>query len=384
MKELKIPTFYLCVFLYLVINIIFSIFAIVNNEIIVELQKYIVANDVILASLFLQFFSLFYFFLLYILFRRRKFYFSESVGYNKIAALLLLSYQFLGGLLAFKYGLNVVGNTDINVPYIIWVIFTMISPDILFFIVGSQLKSNKLFKLNLIFYLVSSLIRGWMGGFLIAFFIYVSRKGGLKVSLRSTFILLSLLIGLLALTPFLVDLKFSIRSGKVFVIDFTDYSARLALALDYLFSRFQFVGYLALIAEKQELYIQYYNSNHILPFYKEGLPQFILMRLLGEPIPATYGEFVAKNQYGGTGWAIGTGLAGWFYILKESSLFLMIYFSILVTSLYYFILKYSTRQLFEVASVLTIVFLFHGWFFSFINFYFMCLILIFLKKLKLN
>ena len=192
-KNIKISPFYFIAFLYSLANALFAFLGIKNNEMLIEFNLYTVEQNLMLVALGLQFISIFILVVFYSLFNKKLFKDSSDHGYNDFAGYVLLLYQLAFLLLALVFGVGVVGQEKVNMNAIILIIFNILSADSIFFIVGSQLKSNKIFRLNLILYLVSTIIRGWMGGLLIAFLIYLCRRKYLFLHL-STLIYLSVFL----------------------------------------------------------------------------------------------------------------------------------------------------------------------------------------------
>lgn len=381
-KNIKISPFYFIAFLYSLANILFALIAIKNNEMLIEFNLYSVEQNLMLVALVFQFISIVILVVFYSLFNKKIFKDSSDHGYNDFAGYVLLLYQLAFMILALVFGVGVVGQETVNVNAIILIIFNLLSADTIFFIIGSQLRSNKIFRLNLILYLVSSIIRGWMGGLLIAFLIYLCRRKYLFVNLSTLIYLSVFLILIVFLMPFFIDLKFAIREHKNFEVDFNDYFIRLEIALDYLLGRFQHVGHIYLIMKNAHYYYDLYQLNIIRSFLLEGLPQDITYRRLGGLISQNFSNIVVRNEFGGD-WNTNTGLVGWWIVLKESIVFFIVYWGGLILTTYYLIYKYATKQLFLVFSVFMLVYFYHGWLSAFFNLIFLIWILVILKRVKL-
>lgn len=380
-KNIKISPFYFIAFLYSLANILFALIAIKNNEMMIEFNLYTVEQNLMLVALGFQFISIFILVAFYNLFNKKIFKDSSDHGYNDFAGYVLLLYQLAFMFLALIFGVGVVGQEKVNVNVIILIIFNLLSADTIFFIIGSQLKSNKIFKFNLIVYLVSSILRGWMGGLLIAFLIYLCRRKYLFIHLSTLIYLSVFLILIIFLMPFFIDIKFAIREHKSFEVDFNDYFMRLEIALGYLLGRFQHVGHIYLIM-KNGYYYDLYQLGNIRSFLLEGLPQDIVYRRLGGILSPSFSDTVVLNEFGGD-WNTNTGLVGWWVVLKESIVFFIAYWGGIILTTYYLIYKYATKQLFLVFSVFMLVYFYHGWLSAFFNLIFLIWILVILKRVKL-
>lgn len=382
MGKLKLSPFYLAVFIYTVSNIIFAIMAIHNKEMSVEFYSYSVESDLMLKALCLQTVSLFFLIFLFRVFDKRiTLKQLETKSYGFFAGRMLLGYQVFYLLLVLFFNVGVVGQHDYNINYGLLVLVNIFSSDTLFFIIGSQLRSNNLFRINALVYLISSLLRGWMGGILLVFFVYLCRVKFLKVSLRSFLLYFLLAFFIILILPFLIDLKFGIRSGNI-SFDVVNYSENLELAIEYIMGRFQHVGHIYILLSKSTYYYEAYQNLKIRSFLLEGNIQYSLFDNLLGVKGVQLSEFMVNNEFG-SNWNTNTGLVGWWVVLKESIIFFIVYWGGVIASTYYLIHKYATRQLFLVYSVFMVVYFYHGWLSAFFNMTFLIWILIFIKRIKI-
>lgn len=380
-KKIKLSPFYLAIALYTISNIIFAVTAINNKEMVVEFYSYTVDASLMLKALFLQTFSLVFLIFLYKLYeRKQKFKQLEVNGYGNLSGWILLIYQIFYILLAIFFNVGVVGQTS-SINYNLFVFVSLLSADSLFFIIGSQLKSNFLFKLNSLVYLISTLVRGWLGGFVILFFVILCRKLYLVVSIKTFVYTISFLILVALALPFLIDLKFGIRGGSL-VFEFDNYFERLVLSLEYLLGRFQHIGHIYIVMSNAYYYYNEYLSDNIRTFILEGNIQYSLYNKIVGVKGLSFSEFVVLKEFNGD-WNTNTGLVGWWVVLKESIIYFIAYWGGLILTTYYLIYKYATKQLFLVFSVFMLVYFYHGWLSAFFNLIFLIWILVILKRVKL-
>lgn len=381
-KKIKLSPFYLAIALYTISNIIFAVTAINNKEMVVEFYSYTVDASLMLKALFLQTFSLVFLIFLYKLYeRKQKFKQLEVNGYGNLSGWILLIYQIFYILLAIFFNVGVVDQTVNNVNSNILIIVSLLSADSIFFIVGSQLKSKKLFQLNAIVYLISSILRGWMGGILIVFFVYLCRELYLRISIKSLLVSLFFAILVVLLLPFLIDLKFGIRDGEI-VIDINDYFSRLETSVEYLMGRFQHVGHIYILLNKADYYYSAYQGLGIRSFLLEGnIPYTLYNKIIGAK-GVSLSEFMVKEEFGGI-WNTNTGIVGWWVVLKESIVFFIMYWSFLIFVTYSLIYKFATRQLFLTIALFSIIYFYHGWLSSFFNLLFLTWLLVISKKIRL-
>lgn len=380
---LKIKPFYTVIFLYFFANFLFLILGLYNNNVVnMEFSSFYITTPVFLYSFFLQIVSLFFLVFIYFIFNNKNF--SENRIFGRISGVFLLFWQLVFLFFALVFGLGVVGSEN-KVNQFLVMISNFLSADILYILMAPSLKSSKFFNINTIVYLISTLVRGWMGGVLIAFFVYLCRVGYLKVSIKTIIFYIFIFIFILLSSPFLIDLKTVVRTGGEFEFDIKGYSDKLEFAIDYLLGRFQHLGHTALLLKNAEEYRKLYELNKILPYWIEGIPQNFFYKLLGSKELLTYSNMMAVRDFGAyssEAWNANTGLSGWLILLREKSIYLFIYWSLLIIPFFYFIYKYANRQFFNVISVFMIIYLYHGWFGAFFNLMFLAFIIVFLNKLK--
>ncbi|WP_372403804.1 oligosaccharide repeat unit polymerase [Acinetobacter piscicola] len=378
---MTVSPFFLCVGLYSLVNFYFFISVLFTGEMNIEFVDYTITSSEIIRAFIYQCISLIGFILVYLLFCHKDFKKTIDVGYGKYWAIFLLLYQLLFLFMALYFGLGKVGNND-NANSILFIISSVFSSDVLFFIIGSQLKSNKWFNINIFLYLISTLVRGWMGGGLIALFIYLCRKKKINISFRSVVATSIIVITVLIISPILIDNKFNIRNNGELVFDFKDYGERVKSSTDYVLSRFQHIGHLTVIDKKKKIYINDYEDGAIKSYFLEGLPQSVIYKKLNSGIGYSFSQFFVYREFNGS-WNANTGFSGWFYILKEKSIFFISYWIFLTFFIYYFILRYATKELFFVISVFSIIYLYHGWLSAYFNMLILALFFIFINRLRI-
>lgn len=375
MSKFKISVFPFVAAIYLIFNFIFTVLACLSGDMLIELQMVSINREMLVKALLVQWVSFLIIYFIYYFFNKFPAKTIQENGYSNFYGYFLLGYQVFYMILSLYYGVGVVGRSEsFEINHYLLILTNIFSVDILFFIIGTQLKSGKIFYINLFIYIIATILRGWMGGVLIAIFILLCRKGSFLISFKNIFLMVFLLIILILSSPALVDLKYNIRGDEGFFSEDTSYLEKINLTSQYIFGRFQHVGHIYLIQKDDNIYYQKYEIGAIAPYYTEGFVQGIILKNLGYTEKLTFGEYVVKNAFGGTGWNTNTGLAGWLYILHEKFILLIFYWFALLSFVYFIIFKYGTKTLFNVISVFSIVYLYHGWFGSFFDLlFFACL-----------
>lgn len=382
---MKIKPFYTVCILYLFANFLYLILGLYNENIFkMEFSQFYIETSTLIFSFFLQILSLFILFLVYYFFEKKDF--IERQFFENFSGFFLLIWQLFFLFSAVFFGLGVVGSEN-KTNQILVMISNFLSADLFYILIAPSLKSNKYFKINSIVYLVSTLVRGWVGSVLIVFFIYLCRVGYLKINIKTFCIFIFIFISILLCLPFLIDFKSSIRSSEGVEFDIKDYGNKLELAIDYLLGRFQHLGHTALLLNHADEYRKLYELNKILPYWLEGIPQNFIYKVLGNNPVLTYSNTMAVYDFGAyssEAWNANTGLSGWLVLLREKSILLILYWILIIICFFSFIYKYGNRQLFNVVSVFMIVYLYHGWFGAFFNLILLAFIIVFLKKIKFN
>ncbi|MCZ2339109.1 MAG: oligosaccharide repeat unit polymerase, partial [Chitinophagales bacterium] len=177
----------------------------------------------------------------------------------------VLIFQLLYVINSQYYGVNIAGVEDgvRASPYKF--IFTLIDPDTLFLVVAIFLRSSKLFWINTLVYLCC-FIRGWGGGFVLVPVLLLCRYYPVKLKLKYCIALFFIFSLLFLASPFLIEIKWLIRSGSDTALFGSNVLARgygvsLLDTTEYIVNRFQMFGYVALLVEQ---------SSSVTKAYSEG------------------------------------------------------------------------------------------------------------------
>lgn len=383
-----INPFYLMLCLYFLFNAVALILGVLDGGVLVEIEFIEFDSIVLLYSFLIQVFFLFLLLVFYFLFFNSKNPFNE-IHLSSSWGRFLLVIQVLYLAFSYYYGVNIAGNhARVEGFSILNYLFIIFQVDILFLIVSVLLKSERLFWLNLLFYLFSMLLRGWMGGFLIAFILYLSRFYPLRISFRLGFLLSVIFLFLLIFLPVLVDVKWHIRSGGS-IFDFMGLISdsfsldKYIYSYGYLVNRFQHLGHVALLLENSSFLHELYKDGVFYGYWLDGLPQYYALKLFGVD-GILLNSFMVGHFWGdGATWNTNPGLAGWFAILGVEVLFMLIYMFLIVAVPYYLIRKYAGNSLFLISASFSVVFLFHGWFGAYLNFIVYSMLFILIKKVRI-
>lgn len=303
--------------------------------------------------------------------------------------LLILQVSFL--FFNLKSGVNVAGvATRIEGGSYLNYVFILLQPDILFVLIGVSLLSGRLFFINMIVFLLSMSLRGWMGGYFIVFFVILVRYYPVNISFRNLFILSFPAVFFIVALPVVIDMKWSMRQGVPLGDVFSNISSSLTAekyssAVSYLLNRFQHVGHVALLLESSDkLYLDLSNGVFS-SYWLDGLPQYTVSKFFGLE-QYKLNSYMVEYLFGveNPTWNANPGIAGWMFILQEKTVLLILYLFFVVVAPFYFISRYAGNTLLMLVACFSITYLFHGWFGAYFNIIFYGLILVFISKLKLR
>lgn len=391
MRDYQINPFYALAFFYISINFVYAILGYQHGEMNIEFQKKVIDGIYFIYAFMFQLISIFILLLAYF-FSKRKGNKKNEIFFNNKVGLFLLVGQILYFGINFYFGANIAGDvSEYKGNFIINIFFILLPFDILFFILGICLKSSKLFFINSTVYLVSNLVRGWMGAPLLLLFAVLCRKEIIKINFRNFMFGLIFLISILLILPYLMELKWVVREKleDVSIVENVNnygYLNYLGDAVDYFFNRFQHVGHVALIIENQDFLNQKYNLGYIIPYWGEGLPQSIFMNIFNINSFMTLPRFLTIYSFSAPStmsWTVNIGMAGWLIVLKAKVIMFLLYILSIVFLPFYFVSKYGGNKLFLVLSCFSLFYLFHGWLYAYITFLFYLMVVVLISKVKI-
>ncbi|WP_336953806.1 oligosaccharide repeat unit polymerase [Acinetobacter sp. AS167] len=391
MKEIKISPFYCLAIFYLVVNFVYAMVGYKTGVMEIEFQRKVIDSISFIYAFAFQFLSMSLIILVYLLNSKKLKSYDDFVLSNKVGWFLFFG-QLFYFLLNMYFGANIAGDTSSYKGNAFINIFFILLPfDILFFILGICLKSSRLFFLNSVLYLISNLVRGWMGVPLLLLFAILCRQEYIKLKVKNIIIMFFGLLSILLSSPYLMELKWLVR-GKLEDVSIIDnvssygYLNYLSESIDYIFNRFQHVGHVALILDNREYLNLKYSNDFFVNFWAEGLPQTIFMNFFSIDSFTTFSRFVTVHLFNvspSQSWTVNVGMAGWFLILDYNVFFYLLYLFLILFFPFYFVAKYANRKLFLVLSIFSIFYLFHGWFYAYFTLVMYMIIIIFLSKVKL-
>ncbi|QQZ37594.1 oligosaccharide repeat unit polymerase [Pseudomonas sp. SK2] len=379
-----VSPFVVLMLLYFFANFVSLVFAVNDDGMFLEGKFFQLSSETLICSFALQVFFLLLLWLVYRLFLDRGVSFHRELGRAYGVFLFWLQLAFL----TFNQisGVNVAG-VDSQGGGGVSYLFIFLQPDILFILIGLGLKSNRLFWLNCIVFLLSMLLRGWMGGVFLVLVMLMCRGYPIYISLRMLSKGVCGLLILFALLPVFIEAKWAMRSGlsvsdfftSILSMSFESYGE----AVKYVMNRFQHVGHVALIIENcNRLHSSYLNGEFV-SYWADGLPQMVVFKAFGLEY-IRLNSFLVADTLGYTDayWNTNPGLAGWAAILQEYVVLLLAYVVCLLVVVYSFMQRFAGPRYVMLISCFSLVYLFHGWIGAFFNLCFYAIMLMFWVRLR--
>ncbi len=309
---------------------------------------------------------------------------------------LLLVFLQLGFMVFnFMEGVNIAGSNNIRSDSMFSMFWVLIPVDTLFIIYYGVYRESNYFKYNLVIWLLSNIVRGWSGVFLlIIFFEWCQAIHRGKVSLLVIFFVGA---AVLALYPFLLNLKWFIRSSGVLSIDLgglmealigtvqEGYFSVFAHGLEQIISRLQVTSMVVEVMHLSDFLQNKFVQGDFAPFWMEGLHGIAYDRLfIGSktvPIGVAFTEYADFNWKFEVGdWNTNIGYVGWFYIAPFLSGFYVLY-TLLLSSLSVILVKLIGKSPLSMNMLwyIWLVYLLPPWFGAFVGFIYALVIFLFIK-----
>ncbi len=271
---------------------------------------------------------------------------TKSSGKDIGLVLLCLQSGFI--LFILSEGVFVAGSAERSTS--LWSqFFVFFSCDTLFLLYYAYYRDNKLYFLNVLAVIVSSLLRGWIGIFMtlaILESIRLFRRRQLSKTKIATIASLILL-----LFPFLQILKLGIRASAMgSTLDYANLISSLSSNIEIenflnifydtfqiLVDRLQILSQYIVIFQNSEALFEQYQSGHILPFWLDGIHGVAYYRFIGDVMPDNLGVHLAKLLDPlsiDVNWNSNPGLLAWILIYPGiSPVYVLYIFFVLYCSL---------------------------------------------------
>lgn len=323
-----------------------------------------------------------------------KFFDKSIIEKNKIVlrwkygiTLVILQVSFL--IFNSVMGLNVAGgDSRPENGSLLNYFFMLLQPDILFMLTALFLASERLFLINLLVFLLSMFLRGWMGGVFIVINIAMIRYYPIRLSMKTCLSIVFSVVIVFLLLPAIIDAKWAMRLG-ISVSDFINsLSDSFTLekynnAIGYVINRFQHVGHVALLLENSAQVYKDFENGIFIGYWMDGLPQHTLAKILSFD---TYkiNSYMVTHLYNipDAIWNTNPGISGWILILGSEVLFVILYLLLIMVFPFWFVQKYAGKRMLMLMSFFSLIYLFHGWFGAYFNIAFYAVLVVVFYRLR--
>lgn len=262
----------------------------------------------------------------------------------------------------------------------VWVLFPA---DAIFLVYYCLYRRSPWTLPNLGVYMVSNVLRGWLGFWLVILFVEGAYR---MLERRFDWKKISALLAVFViLIPYLVEIKWKMRDhGYAFLANVSnlmdmarevDWWQSMMLTLERSLMRLQHVDNVTVIINNSTFLSEKVLHREFLYFFEEGLPQFALERLIGWPrIPDIHLKLleyfaVFKPTAPGVVSNTHTGLVGWFWITPGWWLAYVGYVFLLAWLGIWLAKKQENSGLIvEFAWFAGLIWLMNGWFGAYIEF----------------
>jgi hypothetical protein len=249
--------------------------------------------------------------------------------------LLLFVLQIAFMIFNLTEGVNIAGSGNVRSGSIFSFLWIFLPVDVLFLIYYSFFRESKYFKLNLIIWLISNIMRGWAGVFLAVIFFELIRH--LKKKQVKWLWIMAATILVAALYPLINIIKWTIRGYSS--LDASDVSMMALIAgglssgtyfdlvvkgVEHIAGRIQTVAVLAETYRIRDVISTGFYSGDFVPFWKEGLLGIAYDTIFSGARGMTlsvmfplYDDLGSINSIGD--WNLNTSFLSWLVILPEYS-----------------------------------------------------------------
>lgn len=314
---------------------------------------------------------------------------TKEIGFGSKAGFFLLVLQLSYLIYNTYFDLNVAGVKNSGEGSLKYV-FYLLQSDFIFIAISVGLISDRWFAANATLYLVSTLLRGWMGGFLILFVIVCCRFYPIRLSLKKIIILLVGGILLVATLPFIIEIKWAVRDGTDLSLIFSNilkfgYIDYVFHSLNYVANRLQHIGHVTLLVENSLDMNIAYNAGNFSPYWLDGLPQQVMLKISGGEL-YTLDRYMVSTFFESDNFAANTnpGVAGWLYVLRNDVLLFIGYLAAITIPAYLFIMRNAGSKYLTLLGCFSLVYLWHGWIGAYINMLIYMLFFVFINRVSLK
>ena len=386
--------FLLLFLIYFFSNVVYYVFAVLNGSMIIDGVEFGVGDGLGWSLALTLILLLFQYFIVKIIGSVHAVGSDYSESYRRLLYFSLI-YQISFYFYNTIYGYGVAGQA-VGQESILKYLFYIISPDLVALIVSVMVLKSRLYYYNLLFLVFSMLSRGWAGGVILMVFVLLinsSFSGIIDILKKSGFkIFLIVVIGVI-LIPVLNAFKFWVRDGGEegftyylnYILGDGGFFSVVGDSIFYLLSRFSIVGSISIINDHKDMLKDAYNTGAIAPYWSENMLVSSLYRMLSDG-GVNASNYIAMEVlgYSDATWNTHVGLAGWLILLPAVNSVFFYFYYLIILLLGLFLSKLLGGRVFSMVSVLSLTYIYHGWFSSYILVVYCLLLIVFFRAVFLR
>lgn len=284
-----------------------------------------------------------------------------------------------------SYGVNIAGSANVKADTPLGFIWVLLPIDSLFMVYYAISRESRFWRVNLLVYIASNMMRGWSGIFFYIIFIEMCRAVRRKTIRWGALIPVGMVI--LLLYPILLNLKWVFRaaaSSNFSIVDGMVGFAESMLSSDYvevigngimqIVARLQITALVEAVMRYSAEVQHAFALGTFKPFWLEGIHGIFYDRLMGGENRVPLGvAFTTIGDFGGDfdlgSWNTNTGWVGWFIVAPEWAPVLLLYTAALCYVTIFLAKKIGMSPLFrDLVWFSWMVYLMPGWLGAFVGF----------------
>ncbi|WP_210546245.1 oligosaccharide repeat unit polymerase [Rhodoferax sp. PAMC 29310] len=253
---------------------------------------------------------------------------DDQVGKRIGKLLLVLQISFM--IFNISTGVNIAGSSNRTEGSLFSMLWVFIPTDALFFIYYGMHRENKYFYPNLIIWLLSNILRGWVS--VLLFVIFFEWCRAIRNKKITTVITAFIGVAIIIVYPVVTNIKWIFRASAnsnlsltAMAADFFDvlrdasYITLIGDGISHLIGRFQVTSVVIEVMRLSDFLQTKLASGQFTTFWLEGFHGIVLSKLfpsekyMSAGVAFTkYGDFGSKFEVGD--WTTNIGYVGWFFI----------------------------------------------------------------------
>lgn len=266
--------------------------------------------------------------------------------------------------------------------------FVFLQPDVWFFLIAPFLRSNRIFLIAILIYLISLFSRGWMGSVLLVAIVWLIRYYPIRIDFKTFWKWFSFCVLVVALLPVLDAFKWGYRLGvptTEILSELFDrnYFSVLGVVFESVVDRFSNLHMVIISLEKSAYIFDRVLGGEVRWFYQNGILNAAYCKFYqcGTDLNTYYAELLTGQV--NLSWNLDTGLSGWLAVLGIFFPFIILYSFLMVYGGVFVFSKFMGERGCLLISSFSLIYFFHGWFNAYFNLILYMFVFIFFYRFRL-